>query len=504
MENQSNEIFHGLGSYDEVIYQQAINNIDYGLNHLSVLFADDEKVLNTITNNQKSKDFLVFIYSRIQQNFRGYNSEYNVFYTSMAWVREYLKSDYKPWINFLCHPQLRLIRRQGWYETGKNGKKAKSFDYYFFEYEDKILMNYSYNYKPVQNRIDKLNQFQLFECEFQIQLFNKLQEFRIDFKGSVGFLNKELNSKNEDEEKEKRNFILELSKVRRIDEGEWYLSQCEYGRIHTNMTNLKSEVKEGYIYHPEYDSLTQIDIVSAQPRMVQNVLEKNMDLTSIAVQSELMRFNSWLDRDIYQVLADIYEECMSSAQLRKKYGMRRILEYKLRYEKLKRQGKSPRKLAKIKFIMMLFDKYTTGHGVKEDRNGFRKSEEMPDLYLIFRGEFPLISKFISDYKAKLREIPKETKNEHQKPYEQLAHEMQRKESQVLRKLLVDVISLGIPFYTVHDSITVPTEFTDIVIMLFYKALASYNIKAKLDVKQLEFKGTRASQSNSEDSHLIKI
>lgn len=146
------------------------------------------------------------------------------------------------------------------YEVGK-----KSIGYRFTgEYLDvpcKKYLNYKFGKQTSKNESVSAT---IKECETYSPTINKLidclKSINLDYKPSFSQLNKEL-----------KDGIININKynctacaLEKINNGEYFAKQDEYGRLHTNITNLKKEYRN-YITVTGQKRLISFDLKNSQP-----------------------------------------------------------------------------------------------------------------------------------------------------------------------------------------------------------------------------------------------
>mgnify|MGYP005849838883 CR=1 FL=1 len=197
-----------------------------------------------------------------------------------------------------------------------------------------------------------------------------------------------------------------LSSINNLKNYFTYISFDNYGRCHTNFTTLKSEIREQFLLINGQKTKT-MDISNSQPTFLTVLLSKNKKKID-SKEYELFK-NLVINSELYKYI----------------YDNRLIDEIK---------GDPFNSIPKIKKMVyvVLFGRNRTKTPNKQNK--------------LFRCLFPNIFQFIINYK-----------NNSKDKHKALAYYLQRSESNFLfNKICEEIIDKhpNVPFFTVHDSITV--------------------------------------------------
>jgi hypothetical protein len=181
--------------------------------------------------------------------------------------------------------------------------------------------------------------------------------------------------------------------INAINDGELFFRRnISNGRIDTNLTNLKSDLKK---FIKEKD-LRQVDIVNSQPYILSLLLNSSL-CRNILEKSELERYLLWTKKGIF------YEK------------------FEIEYFKKTSKAISRKEIKDIMFCIF----YSKNNSYIREKN-------------IFKAIFPTISKWISEQK-------KEKHNE-------FAIKMQKIESSIcIDCICTELDSQNIKYYTIHDA-----------------------------------------------------
>jgi len=171
---------------------------------------------------------------------------------------------------------------------------------------------------PYQNKNNKLLRFYNSDYYKDLQLknspyskslskyiVNNLSHITIDFEKSINYMNSIFTT---DEDKLSRKYLSNIHSLKNIRDDNFHVVFDRYGRVHSNFTTLKKEIRNNYIYI-DNEITHERDIVSSQAMFLLYLLsqEKNTGIDRI----EIREFQS----DI--VGGTFYENLMSVDRTRK-------------------------------------------------------------------------------------------------------------------------------------------------------------------------------------------
>lgn len=264
---------------------------------------------------------------------------------------------------------------------------------------DVVLMK-KHKQSMLDNEIKSIN-YSPITFDIRKRLIDDLNYISIDIQKSVSILN-EIDVP---ESKSKNAYSVEAIKL-----GDIFYNFDNFGRMHTNFTILKSDIRKECLFIDD-ETIEELDIRNSQPLFLALILSKNID----KIDSEEYKFfkNCVVKGNIYQYFMD---ECDMMS----------------------------RKNVKELMYKVLFG-----------RNRPNKENK------IFKSLFPTIYKFIRVYKKNKGD------------YRTLAYLLQRSESNFLFnkfvKALYEEIE-GIKLFTIHDSVSYPIKYSKKVNEIFEREI----------------------------------
>jgi hypothetical protein len=237
------------------------------------------------------------------------------------------------------------------------------------------------------------------------KLVDDLYKLNIDFDASMEYLNDLKDNRKIYYNK----FFKNVISVENINSGNIFFKFDEYGRMHTNFTILKKEIRKKLI---TFDGLEtdEVDISNSQPLFLILLMKEKMT-TSELITPDVSKYIELVQNGL------VYEELIDNCNIEN------------------------RNEAKIMMYKVLFGK--NGHSSKYN--------------ICFRRIFPTVYDFIKKYK------------EDSKDYKVLSHDLQLKESNfIYNKVVKHIMEVNpeIPLFTVHDSIVFPVKYKKIVKDIF--------------------------------------
>lgn len=318
--------------------------------------------------------------------------KYGVFYN---YYMDYLKS-----INFLI-----LVKN---YFNGKHSRVYKIDPKYtahinWVSINDKIILKK--NAKPyLKETFLNFNKSPI-PLNIREKVVEDLYDVKLDFDESLKFITDLWDNKEIPYRKYEKNKMA----IENINKENIFFKFDEYGRMHTNYTVLKKEIRNNYLTI-DNDPIFEIDISNSQPLFLAALMKQKMPITQI-FKPEISRYIDLVENKL------IYQELIAKC------------------------GLLNRKEAKLMMYRVLF-------GI----NGNSKK-----YCQMFNRIFPTVYKFIVDYK-------KEYKN-----YRSLSHMLQNLESDfIFNKVINHIMDTDpdIKLFTVHDSIVVPYKYRKISTEIF--------------------------------------
>lgn len=267
---------------------------------------------------------------------------------------------------------------------------------------------------------------------------DSLSHFKLDRKRAAKVLDALVEEKSMTQARKKR----ELEKVDRFNSvnenpSALFVKKDRFGRIHTNITQLKKEVRSRCLYC-DGKPTAGVDIKSSQGAFLGAIFRSLadtggfLDLKSSPTMNELRKQAAIRDMDEYLGECDRYDALLREGKLYEFFAEEMSMDFDL-------DRTVCRDEAKHAFFVMLFGP------VFVDDNG---DEEKAAVRRVWAEHFPALLLAIERMKAG--------------NYAALAREMQRIESNFVfdRAIPRIVREVGCPYCTVHDSIIVAAEYAD--------------------------------------------
>jgi len=260
----------------------------------------------------------------------------------------------------------------------------------------------------LSDNLDKTN-YDWIERDIRLKIIDDLSYVEIDYKKAQSIL----------ENMDGENLAKNEFSVDAIHFGDLYTHFDKYGRVHTNFTTLKSDIRNKCLTI-DGEEIDELDIRNSQPLFLAILIDKHNDVLNCVDDGEYNFFKDLVCN------GEFYDYYMSNSDIEKK------------------------KLAKRSVYKVLF-----GRNLDDNDN------------ITFREMFPTIHDFVCKYK--------ETYGEDNGTYKVLAYELQRSESNFLFNNIIKEIMIKYPYikiFTVHDSIAYPSKYTHEVKEIFDKNIKS--------------------------------
>lgn len=292
------------------------------------------------------------------------------------------------------------------YYVGKKSKTYKVNKDYLINISrcvitDKVLLK-KYN-------ADYLNQSFLYfnispiDIEIREKLVNDLRYVTLDYDNAISYLN---SCKND---MEKTKYMKNLNSIDGIKTEHIFFKFDRYGRMHTNFTILKKEIRQKYI-KIDGEETKEIDISNSQPFFFAKLLKKEIGIEHF--NQETMRFYELVKNGL------LYDEIESKIDFVNNRDDSKMLMYKVLF------------------------------GSNNESNKENKE---------FRNLFPSIFEYIKEIKSL------------DKNYKEMSHTLQKLESRFIFDKVIRKIKSKYPhikLFTVHDSITYPKKYHNEVSLIF--------------------------------------
>jgi len=323
---------------------------------------------------------------------------------------------YNTYIDYLV--QIGFIRLKSDYFSGK---KARTYLLNWFEL-DKIKRVNVYDNILIKNSYKdfhrKLNAKSPIDIEIRKKLVEDLNHVKIDFNKADTFLN-DLKDKGRITNSK---FFKNYQSINNIHENNIFFIFDDFGRMHTNFTVLKKEIRKNFLTI-DGESVDEIDIKNSQPFFLSKIIKYEMSITD----QEVKLFVDLVDNGLfYDHFISKYSKYFSS------------------------ENEQENRISCKKFV----------YKVLFGQNG-SKSEQAK----MFREQFPKIYAFIVSTKKANRD------------YKYFSHRLMGMESEfIFNKVVCDLYKQvkGIRLFTIHDSIMFPVKYREQVEKIFNTHLRNYD------------------------------
>ena len=372
----------------------------YILSHLPKNLSDligDNKKVQYKNRNLKTAYLIDIVHVLIK---KYYYVEKSLFNLNSTILREKYGTHYNFYMDYLI--ENKIIKMVSNYYVGKKSKTYMILPRTLrgvvsVRNSDTVLMKKYRKFFTV-NYLKDLN-YKFIELDLMVKIVENLDKVSINYVGAGDYINTLKLNKNK--------FTKNTHSIKCLEHHDMWFKFDRYGRFHSNLTTLKSSVRDQFLLI-DGESTKEIDITNSQPIFLTHLMSNHLDMVDIEEY-------------------EFFKQLVVNGQLYKYVSMT--------------TGITERK--KIKKLM-----YTVFFGT----NHLGKQENIH-----FNKLFPSIFSFIKRYK-------KDKDN-----YKALAYELQRSESNLLfNSIIRDTIEKypDLPFFTVHDSITVKNSDYDKVKEIF--------------------------------------
>lgn len=341
---------------------------------------------------------------------------------SSEFLRKKYGADYKYYINYLLDESILILHKN--HIAGVRSKMYRlNNNHLYCSYKHHKVFDTVFTRKCRKNDEAFCKKYCTSPIPEDIKQYvlEDLKQVTIDYEGAQQMLDVMYKMGEIDEKKYNSNCKAILS----IHCGQHYNHFDAYGRVHTNFTSLKKEIRRNYL-RINGQHVVEFDIKNCQPSLLIGLLADNID------KIDKKEFNKYveycLDGTFYRQLARAKGHIFmtnpdKSAEEREKQWI---------------------KEAKNQAFRVLFG---TNCDTAENR--------------IFKRCFPTIFKFIVDYKSE------------KGSYKKLSHELQRRESDLIFNKIYREVKETYPaiiMFTVHDSILCQQYLSEFVGKVFNKAI----------------------------------
>jgi len=348
--------------------------------------------------------YLIDIINQLLQKYYFSNNIDTKFNLSSTILRKRYGEHYNYYIEYLCeHGFMSLVSK---YYVGKKTNSYKLDSKYIYDViRYKNFDNFLLKKDKKRNRssIADMDQSTI-PADIREKLVESLFKINIDFDGSLAYLNQSKKDNLIDDAKYYKNLIsIESINTRNI-----YFNFDDYGRLHTNFTILKKEIRNEFI-SINNEMITEVDVDNSQPLFFAVLLKKELP----EINGDTQRYFDLVKSGL------LYDDILEKSDLTEKKEAKELV-----YKVLFGNNKNNRKDNKI-----------------------------------FKKLYPSIYEYILEFK------------ELRKNYKELSHELQKMESKFIFNDVIREIYDTYPqiiFFTVHDSIIFPMSYKDKIESIFYK------------------------------------
>jgi hypothetical protein len=249
-----------------------------------------------------------------------------------------------------------------------------------------------------------------------------------------------------------------------LEDASLFLVKDPYGRIHTNFTNISRHIRENFIYL-DGENLTEVDIISSQPAILYSIIKGYLSSVSDEARKKYindtyvspMERTTNMDGGVFQPrmsklgfddYVDMLENTIEELKKYERVLRSGVYEYfQDKWQEFFERDVSRKKLKKL-WLTHIF--------------GLSSAIYNREIEYIWNKCFPLMNKIIKIFK--------------ESNYKLLAHELQKKESDIMfNQLCPRIDQLGINYFTVHDCVAVKKTDAEKVRKEFIEVLDKNNI-----------------------------
>lgn len=246
------------------------------------------------------------------------------------------------------------------------------------------------------------------DIELRKKLIDDLYFVEIDYNKAIHFLDQEYNRG----QIEKNKYLKNIASVDSIHLKNIFFKFDDYGRLHTNFTILKKEIRQNYLTI-EGEKIEEIDIPNSQPFFFVQFLKKEIGVKRF--NEECLRFVDLVNNGL------IYDDLMEKLQIKERDKAKKI------------------------FYRVLFG----------------NNKEKCDENKLFSEIYPTIFDYLIEIK------------DNDGDYRKLSHYLQKAESDFIFGSIIQTLKEAYPYIkiiTIHDSIIYPKKYSNEVKSLFHNYL----------------------------------
>ena len=312
--------------------------------------------------------------------------------------------NYNYYIDYLCENAFMSLVSKYYVGKKTNTYKLNSkfiYDIIRWKNYDKFLIKKSNN--RYETSITEMNQSSI-NTDVRVKLVDSLNNIEIDYNNACNYIKKLKDDNQIDDAKYHKNLIS----IESINSETIYFNFDDYGRLHTNFTILKKEIRNEFLTINN-EMLAEVDIKNSQPLFFAVLLKKELPEINNDTQKYFDLVKSGL----------LYDDVLAHSDLKEKKDAKELI-YKVLF----------------------------------GNNKINKKEN-----IFFKKLYPTVYNYICEYKDK--------KNN----YRELSHSLQRMESEFIFNTVIKEIYEIYPeviLFTVHDSIIFPKSYQEKIETIFNK------------------------------------
>lgn len=375
-------------------------------------------------------DYLIHIIHKLMMFHYRHHKFQKTFALSSSVLRQEIGTHYNYYLQYLIEEGI-LEKRYNYYNSVScNGYRLKKNSYY-----DNMVIRYKNKQKTLLKKWikrklgDILNNnttFKHINDDVMRKLIKDLYYVELDYDGSMQLLENMYNNNKLDSKStmgNQRKYIKNMISLVNIHENQIYYKQDDYGRFHTNYTNIKKIFRNGYI-KIDGEKVAELDIDNSQPLFLALLMREHKAYENDQYKDAYYKFYDLVTK------GDFYEYMLNNLGIDDKDVCKEIV------------------------FSVLFGKNNLIYGDYKEANR------------VFKSLFPGVFSWIVGFKRTDSEDEEVKKNN----YKILSHNLQNRESTIIFNRICYTIQRNFPhikIFTVHDSIYFAKKYKKEVSEIFY-------------------------------------
>jgi len=455
-----------------------------------------KKCLKLHSPNFKFKydiDYFAYISNRIIhiKSFKKFTNLNKIPISSIV-LRYEMGRHYKRYFEYLIKYKFIETDNQYYVTDESKGREGKCKCYRLSDkYEDNNYVKYEITKKSLLSKLIawKEKKFDKIADDKELShYYSMMEKIKVNMDEAKPYLDKAL----KDKVLNKQKYNIELAKCERINDSDepnnLFISKDDYGRVHTNFTNISKHIRENFLYM-DNEKLVHLDIISCQPAMLHDVFQDHVakikEILKMREEDEYYTSPYEVEwrrpdvRDKYVNSQNYYTgDNIYSNEFMHMISMHGYSTYEELLEDVEHELLFYENVLQHDIYEFFRDKWEVYYGGDKTRSDI-KHEWM--VYVFGRNNTPGHEKFDNIWKNEfpaLCLIMKHFKKYNHKP---LAHELQRKESSLIYKKVCPAIDdANIDYVTVHDCVVVKESVADDVYDIFENVLENNDVVTGVD------------------------